>query len=131
MKKIFAIAGSVFTIAIITIMIAMPSQATISPETSNPSMVSSIPDSIGTIIEKSCFPCHSAPGKSMAMSKLNFDKWETYKPEKKAAKASAICKEVTKREMPPKSFCENNPEKVPTQAEVRTICNWANSFPAK
>ena len=131
MKKFLAIAVSVFTIAIIVIMIAMPSQAISPSKSSNPSMTSSIPDSINSIFEKSCFPCHSAPGKGSAMLKLNFDKWETYKPEKKASKANAICKEVTKQGMPPKSFCENNPDKVPSQAEVQVICKWAASFPVK
>jgi hypothetical protein len=131
MKKIFAIAASVFMIAIIITLIAMPSRAFNSPGKSNPSITSSIPDSVSKILEKSCFPCHSDPGKSMAMSKLNFDKWETYKPEKQASKAKAICKEVTKQGMPPKSFRENNPDKVPTQAEVKIICNWAASFPSK
>lgn len=131
MKKLFAISVSVFMIAIIVTMIAMPSRAISSSETSNPSMISSIPDSIGNIIEKSCFPCHAAPGNGMAMMKLNFDKWETYKPEKQADKAKAMCNKVTKGAMPPKSFRNNNPDKVPTQAQVQVICNWAASFPKK
>jgi len=128
MKKFFAIAVSFCMIAFIVIMIAMPSRA-VSPLKSSPSMTSSIPDSVSKILEKSCFPCHSDPGKSMAMSKLNFDKWESYTPEKKADKAKAMCKKVTKGSMPPKSFRSNNPEKVPTEAEVQVICNWAASFP--
>jgi hypothetical protein len=131
MKKFFAIAASVFMTAIIITLIAMPSRAFNSTGNPDPSMTSSIPDSVSKILEKSCFPCHSAPGKGMAMSKVNFDNWETYKPEKQAAKANAICKEVTKQGMPPKSFRENNPDKVPTQAEVQVICNWAASFPKK
>jgi uncharacterized membrane protein len=131
MKKFIAIAATVLTIAIIVTMITMPSRAISPSKSSNPSIASSIPDSVTSILEKSCFPCHSAPGKGMAMSKLNFDKWETYKPEKQASKAGAICKEVTKQGMPPKSFRENNPDKVPTQSEVQVICNWANSFPKK
>jgi hypothetical protein len=131
MKKIFAVAVSVLTIAIIVTMIAMPSRAISSSNPSNPSMTSSIPDSVSKIIEKSCFPCHSAPGNGMAMSHLNFDKWETYKPEKQADKAKSMCKQVTKGSMPTKSFRNNNPDKVPTPAEVQVICNWANSFPKK
>jgi hypothetical protein len=131
MKKFIAVAVSVLTIAIIVIMIVLPSRAISSSNPSNPSMTSSIPDSVTKIIEKSCFPCHSAPGNGMAMSKLNFDKWETYKPEKKADKANAMCKKVTKGSMPPKSFRSNNPDKVPTDAQVQVICNWAASFPAK
>jgi hypothetical protein len=131
MKKIFAITVSVVTLAIIAILIAMPSSAFTSSETSNPSMTKSIPDSITMVLEKSCFPCHSAPGKGMAMSKVNFDNWESYNPDKQASKAKAICKVVTKGSMPPKSFRQNNPDKVPTDADVKAICNWAGSFPSK
>ena len=63
--------------------------------------------------------------------KLNFDKWESYKPEKQADKAEDICEELTKGGMPPKSFRSNNPEKIPTQAEVQIICNWAASMESK
>ena len=131
MKKIFAIAASVFTIAIIVTMIAMPSRAISSSKSSNPEMTSSIPDSVNKILVKSCFPCHSAPGTGMAMMHVDFDKWGTYKPEKQADKAKAMCNKVTKGAMPPKSFQNNNPDKVPTQAQIRIICNWAASFPKK
>jgi len=131
MKKIFAIATSVCMIAIILTLIVMPSRAISSSKSSNPSITSSIPDSVGIIVEKSCFPCHSSPGNGMAMMKLNFDKWDTYKPEKQADKAKAMCKAVTKGSMPTKSFCSDNPEKVPAKAEVQVICNWAASFPSK
>ena len=131
MKKLLAVVASVFTIAIIVTMIAMPSRAINSSENSNPSMTSSIPDSVSKIMEKSCFPCHSSPGNGMAMMHVDFDKWETYKPEKQADKANAMCKMVTKGAMPPKSFRNNNPDKVPTQSQVQVICNWANSFPKK
>jgi uncharacterized membrane protein len=131
MKKTLVITVSLIMISFIVMMIAMPSRADSTRETSNTAMTTSIPDSVNTILEKSCYPCHSAPGKSMAMSKVNFDKWETYKPEKRADKAEDICKEVTKGGMPPKSFRSNNPEKVPTQAELQIICNWAASMESK
>ena len=131
MKKIFAITVSVFTIVIIVMMIAMPSPAISSSETSNTALTSSIPDSVSAILEKSCFPCHSDPGKASAMLKLNFDKWETYKPEKKEDKAEDICEELKKGGMPPSKFRSANPEKVPTQAEVNVICNWAASLETK
>jgi hypothetical protein len=131
MKKIFVFAVSVFTIAIVVTMIAMPSRVINSSKSSDQLLTSSIPDSVTAILEKSCFPCHSSPGNGMAMMKLSFDKWETYKPEKQADKAKAMCKAVTKGAMPTKSFRSNNPDKVPTEAEVKVICNWAASFPTK
>jgi hypothetical protein len=131
MKKFFAITVSVVMIAIVITMIASPTRAISSSKCSTTTLTTSIPDSVNSIFEKSCYPCHSAPGKSMAMSHVNFDKWETYKPEKKEDKAEDICKEVTKGAMPPKSFRSNNPEKVPTPSQVQTICNWAASMESK
>ena len=131
MKKFFAIAASFCVIALIVTMIAIPSQATSPLKSSNPSMTSSIPDSVSKILEKSCYPCHSAPGNGMAMMHIDLDKWDTYKPEKQAEKAGAMCKKVSKGGMPPKSFRSNNPDKVPTDAQVQVICNWAASLAKK
>jgi hypothetical protein len=131
MKKIFAIAVSVFTIAIIVTMIAVPSRAISSSENANSSMTSTIPDSVNAIIEKSCFPCHSSPGNGMAMMHIDFGKWDTYKPQKQADKAKSMCNKVTKGSMPPKSFRSENPDKVPTPAQVQVICNWAASMAKK
>jgi len=129
MKKFFAIALSFIALTIIVTMASTPSGKPASKGTPNTVMASAIPDSVSSILEKSCYPCHSEPGKSMAMSKVNFDKWDSYKPEKQADKAEDICKEMKKGGMPPKSFRSNNPDKVPTETEVRIICNWAASFP--
>jgi hypothetical protein len=131
MKKELLLVVSVITIAIIVSVIGVPSNASSSAGSSNPSVKSSIPDSVSKILEKSCFPCHSAPGKRMAMSHVDFDKWDTYKPKKQADKAEDMCKELTKGAMPPKSFRSNNPDKVPTDAEVQVICKWSASFPEK
>ena len=43
-----------------------------------------IPDSVFTIIQNSCMDCHATDGNGMAKSKINFDKWDTYSPEKQA-----------------------------------------------
>ena len=50
--------------------------------------------------------------------------------DKQVNKAEDMCKQVSKGKMPPKSFRSNNPDKVPTQAEVQVICNWASSLEA-
>jgi hypothetical protein len=64
----------------------------------------------------------------MAKGKVNFSKWSTYDAEKQSKKANAICKELTKGDMPPKKWRANNPNDVPTQAEVDMICRWAKSL---
>jgi hypothetical protein len=80
------------------------------------------------IADKSCVNCHSEPGNGIALAHLNLSNWDKYSPEKQAAKAKAMCSMVTKDKMPPKKFRANHPDGVPTAAEVKTICNWAESL---
>jgi cytochrome c5 len=131
MKKLLLITGAAMMVVLVVSFVSMPSHAINDRASSSPSVASAIPDSVTKILEKCCYACHSEPGKGMALSKLNFDKWADYKPEKQADKAKDICKEVSKGAMPPKSFRHNNPDKVPAEAEVKIICNWAASFVKK
>jgi hypothetical protein len=86
-----------------------------------------IPDSVFNIIENSCTDCHSTDGNGMARSKINFDKWDSYSPEKQASKAEAMCKMLNKGAMPPGNFRKNNPDRVPTAEQVKMICDWAQT----
>jgi hypothetical protein len=87
-----------------------------------------IPDSVFAVIQNSCTDCHATDGNGMAKSKINFDKWDEYTPEKQASKAAAMCKQLTKGSMPPGSFRKNNPDRVPTEIQVKMICDWAQSL---
>jgi hypothetical protein len=89
--------------------------------------VTSIPDSIHRIFEKSCMSCHSDGGKTLALIHVNFSKWDTYTAEKQASKAADICKEISKGAMPPKSFRESKPDAVPTAEQIKSLCNWSES----
>lgn len=83
------------------------------------------PDSVKTLIERSCTDCHSdESGNFKAKGKLNFSKWNEYTPAKKVSKLTAICEEITEGKMPKKGFLEKHPEKVLTAAEIETICKW-------
>jgi hypothetical protein len=84
-----------------------------------------IPADVMMILKKSCFDCHSEPGKTMALEHINFTKWDEYTAEKQAKKANAMCSEVTKEKMPPKKFRENNADAIPTKDELKIICDWA------
>jgi hypothetical protein len=128
MKKIFAITSSILLVTLFATIVIMPGRAISS---SNMKSGSSFPDSVGSILEKSCYPCHSEPGNGMAMRRVNFDKWDGYSAEKQTDKAKDICKMVTKGKMPTSSFKKNNPDKVPTDKEVSILCNWAASFEKK
>ena len=64
----------------------------------------------------------------MAITHLNLSNWNNYSPEKQVPKAKAICKMVSKDQMPPKKFSEDHSDGVPPKEEVKTICNWAESL---
>jgi hypothetical protein len=91
-----------------------------------------IPPDVMKIIDKSCVNCHAEPGKTLALTHINFSKWDQYSPDKQASKANAMCKELTKGKMPPKKFREANADAIPTNDEIKIICDWAQSLqPAK
>ena len=87
-----------------------------------------IPESVMKIASKSCVKCHTEGGNGMALMHLNLSNWDKYSPEKQASKAKDMCKMVTKDKMPPKSFRESHPDGVPSEAEIKTICDWAASI---
>ena len=87
-----------------------------------------IPESVMKIAGKSCVKCHTEGGNGMALMHLNLSTWNKFSPEKQASKAKDMCKMVTKGKMPPKSFRESHPDGVPSEAEIKTICDWAASI---
>jgi len=99
--------------------------------TQNPSdSLKSIPGDVLVILEKSCFGCHAEPGKTMAISRVNFTKWNVYSAEKQASKAKTMCNEVTKGKMPPNKFRENNPDAIPTPENLKILCSWVEAMQA-
>lgn len=93
-----------------------------------PKLSSTLPESINKIVSVSCMPCHSSTGGAMSKSKLNFNEWTTYTPEKQKERAQAMYKELKKSEMPPKDARENNPDIIPTKEQIGIIKEWAKSF---
>ncbi|MGE5458235.1 MAG: heme-binding domain-containing protein [Methanococcaceae archaeon] len=87
-----------------------------------------IPDEVLAVAKKSCLKCHTEPGKTMALSKVNLSKWDSYEAEKQATKAAAMCNMVTKGKMPPKKFKAENPDFVLTTDEIKIICDWSSSI---
>lgn len=82
-------------------------------------------DSVWAVVKKSCYDCHSNDGNSMAKSKINFDNWAGYSETKQLAKAQNMCNMLQKGKMPPPKYRTNNPDAVPTTADVALVCNWA------
>ncbi len=128
MKKLFFMLIALFIVAVVVTMVAMPSVKTASSIFISGDEGQPLADSIMKIVKVSCMDCHADGGNGMACAHVNFSKWVSYKPEKQAAKANDVCKMITNGAMPPKRYCENNPDAVPTQAQLTTICNWAKSL---
>ena len=127
MKKTSAIMAVTFVILIITAMALTPvkgiSQKEIKILNSN-----SIPDSLNKILVNSCAYCHSDEGKFIAKAKLNFSGWDKYTQKEKIKKGNAICKMISEGAMPPKSARKSKPEAIPTDAQIKNICNWSVSL---
>ncbi len=87
-----------------------------------------LPDSISEITRKSCISCHSDDHNILAVSKVDFSRWEKYHPKKQAKKAMDMCRMLSKGDMPPKSYREKNPGLIPSKEQVRTVCNWAKAI---
>lgn len=90
--------------------------------------VNALPPDVQVILKKGCYDCHAEPGKPMALSHVNFTRWNEYSAEKQASKAKSICDQVTKGDMPPKRYKEYNPSGVPTAEELKILCDWVEKF---
>lgn len=89
-----------------------------------------IPADVMKITDKSCVMCHAAPGNFFILSKLNLTKWDKYSTAKQARKAKKMCKMVSQGRMPPKKIRNKYPDSIPTKAEIKIICDWAQSLSA-
>ncbi|MDP4268739.1 MAG: heme-binding domain-containing protein [Bacteroidota bacterium] len=87
-----------------------------------------LPEAIVRIVQKSCISCHSEHGNFKATLHLNFTKWNKYPAVKQSAKANNMCKVLSKGVMPPKKMRKAHPERIPTEQEVKMICDWAQSL---
>jgi len=119
MKRLISLA---FTVVIVSVVYT---SSQISAQTA---VAKPIPADVLKFTEKSCNACHGEQGGKMAQSALNLAGWDKYSPEKQAAKAKAMCDEVTKGKMPPKGYRNNNPGSVPGDEDIKMLCNWAESL---
>ncbi len=122
MKKIIKISIAMTCIVFFVAYVAIPAKAQTTP------VAKPIPADVVKVAEKSCKKCHMEPGNAMALSHVNLTNWDKYSPEKQAVKSEKMCSMVTKGKMPPKKFRRDNPDKVPTAADIKVICDWATSL---
>jgi mono/diheme cytochrome c family protein len=126
MNKHYLITGMMLLLFLLTSAVLSPKNPVMKRSDTELSSVA-IPENVHSILKNSCMGCHAADGNKLAMTKLDFSKWDQYKPKKQVKKTAAICEMVTKGKMPPKSFRESHPEKIPTAAQIDEICKWSET----
>ncbi len=124
MKKNYLFLGGTILTAMGIALFFIPAKAN-SPKITEQETISPFPEEVALVISNSCIGCHGEGGKQMAMSAVNFSSWNDYKPAKQASKAENSCKEVSSESMPPKSFRKTNPDLIPTEAQIKSICDWS------
>lgn len=129
MKKTYLYLMMITMVTVLSFPVLSPGQSAV--EKSTPLSISSIPDNLEVIFQKSCMDCHATDGKAMARAKLNFSDWDNYKARKQTKKAAAICKMISAGKMPPKSFREKYPEMIPSASQIELICKWSKTLAAK
>jgi len=83
------------------------------------------PENIISILERSCFDCHSNSSKNfMSKGKLNFSKWDDYEKKKKISKLNKICEDVQDGSMPKKKYKKKHPESILSEEDINLICKW-------
>ena len=91
----------------------------------NPDLTSQIPEEVSTVLEASCYDCHSTGARSEdALKAVNFSEWEDYRTSKKVAVLGDIGKIVEKGKMPPEKYLDRNPEKKLSDAQKKLIIDW-------
>lgn len=84
------------------------------------------PKKVKEIIDKSCYGCHSADGKSDDAKKaLRWDMMGEYDKAKLVTVMDEIIEVIEKQEMPPKKMIERKPELKPSDKEYKTLSKWA------
>lgn len=109
----------------------------------------SVPDNVAAILNRSCSDCHSNntvyPWYASvqpfgwflqnhindARKELNFSQFNTYVARRKGKKLEEVCEQVQKKEMPLPSYLWIHRDAVLSDAEIKTLCDWANTEKAK
>ena len=87
-----------------------------------------MPDDVKAIIEKSCFGCHNTDSKNdKAKEKLDLKTMDGLDKPKMIHALKEIGEVVEEDEMPPAKFLEKFPDKKLTDAEKKTLMDWAKN----
>ena len=85
-----------------------------------------MPATVKTIIDRSCFECHHSGSKDKkGREALDFTTFEGLTRVQKASRLKQISDVIKEDEMPPKKYLERNPGKKLTEAEKTAVTTWA------
>jgi len=113
----------------------------------NPPIVApiSVPDDVQTVLENSCYDCHSnltewpwysrvAPASWLvyrdvkkARDEMNFSQWGDYSERRRNHKLEEIEELVTDKKMPPKIYLPLHPEARLSVADMETLVDWSRA----
>jgi len=101
------------------------------------------PQPVASILQRSCYDCHSnhtvwpwysqvAPVSWLlkkdvrqGRAEMNFSEWSTFTPRRTARKLQEICEQVDEGEMPMKIYLPLHPDAKLSDDDRRTLCEWA------
>lgn len=146
MKKTLKIIAIVIVAAFIVIQFFRPD---FTNPPINSAEVLQTPENVGAILKRSCSDCHSnetiypwyskiQPGAwfladhiEEGRREMNFSVWETYTPRKKKRKFEEICEQIQAKQMPLPSYLWIHRDAQMSDADIKTLCDWANTEGAK
>ena len=105
-----------------------------------------VPKDVAGILERSCNDCHSnktfwpwysniapfswslADHVSQGREELNFSEWGNYSDKRRLRKLKEVCEEVEEGSMPHYQYVWVHRDAALSEAEVRKLCGWTESF---
>ena len=147
MAKILKVGGISVAVLLIAIQFYRPerSNPVVDPAGDITAQVP-VPPLVQSILERSCFDCHSnrtrwpwysnvAPASWLVAQDvnegrkhLNFSEWGSYKQGKRVSRLDMMISEVDKGEMPLKNYLLLHGEAALTEADKDTLCAWAEQL---
>ncbi len=120
------------------------SQQAATPETTVPNSTNTVStdSQVNTILEKSCFQCHSSGGKApwyaavsptylaanSARGVLNFSDWQTYDAQKKSEALKNIEQSVSAGSMPPGDYTALDHSARLADDQKQALLKWASQL---
>ena len=150
MKKALKIVAIVIVVAVIAVQFYRPDYSAapvVQAETLE--ATTEIPENVREILKRSCNDCHTnqtsypwysnitpvnwlvADHINEGRRELNFSTWNTYNAKKKRHKFDEVCDQVIGGEMPHNQYLWMHGDAKLSNAEKRTLCDWAQTEKSK